>query len=293
MAEPVTDETAFDEPTLETPAEPAPVADPVAPAPSVTPVKPTHSPRIAKLAVELGISPDDIEAATPDQLEEEVAFQTRLRLQQAKVTSPEPKEEDVALEFGLDENGQPYNGEEVHPAIRNAIKAATKSLVAKTKELEKALKTTEDREKAREVSARTERIDRAFEKLNNEAMFGAGSVGDHAEGSPERARREAVYATAAAMKSGTVEQRIAKAAALLFGEAPEKAADLEPKKAAYDPLEERKKAWDQAGVKRPVQRTGAPEPKGIEKAKKTFIREMERMGQGDGLVEEVTASLPD
>lgn len=249
------------------------------------------------MALDLGISQEDIDTNSPESLEEAVlqlhnAELRRIRedAERAKVKPVEKQveEEDETIDWGKDEDGKPLSEKDIAPGIVNALKGIHKSSSKKVKELEAKLSKAEEREETREREAVRSKIDNAFEKLGNEAMFGKGSVTSHHNDSPERARRNAALAVAQNMTEGSFEQRLAKAAKLLFGE-PTKSEEPKP---AYDPLEERRKAWADGGVAKPTNREGAKEPKGLALAKKTFIKEMKAAGLSTDTSEE-TSELPD
>ena len=220
------------------------------------------------MAADLGISSEDISAQSPEQLEELVYHLNRQQLdmyrqfQRPETPAATPQAAAADDDLGLDET-------QYDEGLVKALKAGRKQVA----ELKAQLKTVLERDQAREAETTDQILDRVFEQIDD-TRFGAGPMRGLAAGSDERQRRQAIVNQANQSKQGTLEQRAQAAYKLIYGEkpAPAKAAPI---------LDERRKEWNAAGLARPTQRSGSPEPKGVKKAVDTVARIMKEHGQLD------------
>lgn len=232
-------ESAFD-PALDLPLETipdSPVAKPAsgpttpAPASSGPPKTPRkHLPGLVRRALAHGASREEIDAATPSDLdswvEEQDIARERSREQnfhaaatgnamdsQRRQSAPAPAEPDdeaeldaVAQEYGLDAK------------FVNIIKRQAKEL----RELKGTLKGTVERSQSREKQERDAAYDMAFEQTGKKfaKVFGEGD-GAELVGSKELARRNAVIKSANIQDTDTptvIRRKVAKAADALYGD---------------------------------------------------------------------------
>lgn len=107
-----------------------------------TPAKPKHTPRLSKLALEFGISQEEADALTPDQLLREIQAERTMREhaesrrsapRQEPAPSPaplvpavDPDDAEFDSLMGVDEEGKPIK-DKLHPGVLAALKQGWKS----------------------------------------------------------------------------------------------------------------------------------------------------------------------
>lgn len=212
------------EPQPETPTERA--ETPVATEPP-TPPAPKHSPFLSGLARDLGLTQDEIDAESPASLESVVRHLTRRRPEASPATDPasqpvqaapqQPRAEEVALDFGLDDEGQPLT---LAPGMKQLLEKMHKKLG----EQERQLAELRQGEQVRQAQTVAERIDQTFAGLGAafENVVGKGNVDEVRGNKPVVARRQAIlsYAQQLAGEKATERQILAlipQAAKELFG----------------------------------------------------------------------------
>ncbi len=173
----------------ETPKEPEPTPEP-APEPKPTLKASAHSRTLIRRALELGaplgITRQQIEAASADEIDEFIERQESL--QQPKATPSEKPKDDEDETFEFD----PAILSQMDPGIAKAIKAVP-TLVKTNKQLKAELEQTKAAERKRQESAAIEMVDSAFEGLEDaKELFGEGGIAD-LKGTKEGARRSALY----------------------------------------------------------------------------------------------------
>lgn len=233
----------------------------------------THDRAVAELARDLGYSQEDISRTPPEVLGDRVLHVHRDRVSrlasersvqgngihaQAGVSQPVQQpvpEEEPDLSF-LDENLQKH--------------------LKKQAETIKQLKSELDGQK-QAVAGRSaeQQIDKVFDELGREDLFGKGGLRDLAEDGADRDRRLAVANKAATFKTGTMAERIRLATERLFGtkQSPREEAREEN---AYDTprgqpggrdyqrervpenLQRERERWDDGSLARPSHRKPGP-----------------------------------
>ncbi len=262
------------------------------------PKKYTHTKRLQRIATDFGIAQEEIDSTPPEQLDDLLYHLNRqlladrerrfnpppreLPAEQPAVTAPVVDED--AVDWGTDEEGKPYDENAYQKPIAKTIKTAAE-LRKKNKELEERLARLEGREVERMTSERDRSIDSAFSKLGAafEPIFGKGDIANLAKDSDERAARIAIVSMIGQLKEGTLEQRIAKAAKLVYGrfaknsEAPSQyeADDAEPtpRKPAQRNGRITQEDWEAGALARPTQREAKPQ-KGTQAAYRAVAKQM-------------------
>ncbi len=199
--------------------EPA-AQEPVAPEPE----KQSHPQALRRRALQLGVSPQQIDQTPSDDLfewvsatERQMERESRESILRDQAENKKPVESE--LELGVNpENGQPFSEQDLHPALLNALKPLTKKL----KDLEKFKADTVQREQVRDSHQEADIVDGAIESLGQgfEKILGKGSVFDFAPESAERKRRLAIYSQAGIKPEDsprTKAKKIQQAAKDLFG----------------------------------------------------------------------------
>ncbi len=158
--------------------------------PATPPATPKHSPRMLRLAAHVGLSAQEIEAATPDELEREVraiqleqqqlALEHRLQSTRPPSNNPAtaPKAEPPLVDWGEFEDEvegakvkKPFK-DVVHENFRKVIESQAKRL----KDMEEKLGQREQTEQQKEVAAKIRLLDEGFAALGPayEPLFGKG-----------------------------------------------------------------------------------------------------------------------
>jgi hypothetical protein len=252
-----------------------PVEAKAQPAPEEQPQPKKHPEALALLAADLGISQDEIDAATSDGLAMAIRHVMRANAQKTEPKAEAEAEPDIDL--GLDES-------QYEPGLIGAMKKLARESAKEIKALKEELGQVRESEKARVSQENARRVDRVFESLGPdfESHFGKGPGLELAPESAELARRVSVLNFARQMKGDKpFDQKVKTAAGLLFPAAPKPtppAADIEKI------LKDRQGEWQNGGVAKPTHRDTKELPKGPSKAKQTFMRE----AKAAGLVEDVT-----
>ncbi len=240
--------------------------------------KAAHSPRLSRMATDMGMTQAEIDELNPDALEAVVEQEYRRaraesaaqRTQKGVLDAVEPgdsppevppaKPEEIDL--GIDES-------QWDPTIVGLFKSQAQKIAS----LEARLNAVQGHQQAQVNASLTERADAVF---GQHELLGKGKYHELTPDSPEMQRRNAVAMLVRADKSRlSLEQKLTKAIETLF---PGAAAPTAPTKASPTPEE-----WAEAGLARPTQRNGSPEPKGPKRAKQAvaaILRE-QRGGQGD------------
>lgn len=217
-----------------------------APAAAVPAQAPAHPPSLVEQAVFLQIPSAEIEEMSTKELERAVKSADRAARyawetaqQQAKQPEAKPDEEEIVLDFGKDEYGNPLSAEDVNPAMLNGMKGIVKQFNAKLKEAKSAI---EQQSVVRDVEAR---IDGVLKTIGADTAFDRSTKAG-------QANRMELLGTMAGISHA------AQQAGKRYDE-PElvrravKAMDLEPKAApAPKPedaeLEKRKKAFEEGAL---------------------------------------------
>lgn len=278
----------------------------------------THSPRQLNLSRHYGI--EDAELMSTEKLLGEInAAQLEERAflleeQRKALVKPEVKQEDDGIDWGEIDTPDPETGVSVRrkaveqdfsPGLVKVMKdqqKVIKDLLGKHEELTK-------REKQRVQEAQVAIADAAFEEMEKDygKFLGSMSLGEIDQSNPEHAkifkRRMAVMNASGADptkdSAKTIRRKLRAAAEELYGEPPPAAPAEEDddevltlpakKKAAIDPLEQRKKDWAEGTVKKPTHRNA--DPKTGDKAALNFLKSKTEEIRGREV--EAEAGLPD
>jgi len=250
-----------------------------------------HSPRLVRMAKDLGLDDGEINSIPADRIEDIVYHLNKQALAQARSHSIErtlagaternivnQQSDPVApaakpadeFDLGIDEA-------QYDPGLIAAIKKMGKSQDARIKELESQVSAVTQREVVRANETTADRIDRAFSK--HETHLGKGKGRELAEESRDYQRRIAILAMVDRDKGkGSLESKIDHAVTNLYG-APAPAAPAKPAAAADDPeLETRRRDWNNGGLARPTQRQPSDMPNGTRKAEKSVAAQLKEMG---------------
>ena len=270
------------------PAKP-PAAPPASPPPP--PAKPQHSKRVLRMATDLGIPQAEIDAASPEDLDDRVYVENReaiARIQTARGQDqvaaggagrqtpaegggqqqpPPPAESKFELEL---EGKDTYD-----PDLIAAVEKMAGGFMKEIADLKAQLGGVVQRDVAKERETAFETVDRVF--AARPAVFGAGKRSEIGKDSAELARRMAVLQMVDGMKgSEPLEQKLALAADRLFGPA----APASPPPAPRRPAPSKEK-WKEGGLAAPTQRDHADEPKGETRATKAVAAKLSELGLTD------------
>ena len=247
-----------------------------------------HSPRLVRMAKDLGLDDGEINSIPAERLDEIVYHLNKQALSQARTSSiertlagaterplasqqPDPAAAAVVPaddDLGLDEA-------QYDPGLLKAFKKlqdAGQASAKKIKELEGQLQQVTQRQAARANETMANRIDRAFVK--HKAHVGEGRGAELAEGSREYQRRIAILTMVDRDKGkGSLEAKIDKAVSDLYGEARRPPVTVLP-----DPLEARRQAWNDGTLARPTQRQPSDLPNGSRKAERSVAAALAEMG---------------
>lgn len=259
-------------------SDPSPAPSPQPRNPNGTFAKPTHqhSSRVVRMATDFGMSEDEIAASPPEVLDEVVL---RLHQQQQKLF----REHSISTSMERGRESQPKASGDVQPESREAsaetsdlgfdttdydphLIATLKKLTQDNADLRKRLDAVQGGLQASARASVTEQCDRAFAK--HDAFLGKGGWNEIGQDSAEMIRRKAVLKLVDDMpQKGTLEARIDKAVATLFGSA----TNTRPPTAAVT-----EEAWRQGGTARPTHRKSS-EPAGTKKAEKAVAEKLAEM----------------
>lgn len=279
---------------------------PRAPEAPPEPAKPKHSPRLVRMAKDLGMAPEDIDALSADDLENEVYI---LQRELAAVvasnrannyvkqpedplapdTKPRPanKDEQPKDEFALD------LPEFVDADLANVLKSAFGAQAKRIAELENHVKHLYGAEIRRQHETRNQTIDRVFDEFADPATFGKGPGARMTADSPEFMRRRALLSVVQLMakEPGTLEDKMHKVRATLYPTQAKATATPapEPEPAPTNGSRITPEQWNEAALAQPTHRE-MREPKGERRAVKAVAAKMRDMGYGNGDEE---SSLPD
>ncbi len=230
------------------------------------------------MARDFGIPDHEIEAMQPEVLDEVVYRlhkQARQILREHSIEStlqgalerqPEPEESLLKLD---------HPEEEYDPSLLRTLKEQAATI----KRLEKRLDSVQGFQQERVQEWRGAQLDTFFESCNDEANFGKGSAQEMSADDRGYIRRVHVLneAVRLAGPKATFKQQMSKLKQaytnLYGGEAPP----------APKPREESAEVreWREAGLARPTQRVGAPEPNGVRKAEKSVAAQLKDIGSDE------------
>jgi len=237
------------------------------PEPPPAPAKPKHSRLLVSAARQVGLTDDDLEDASPEDIR--LAIQLRQqeaveRAKTAKVKAEEPEEEFDWGEIEDDDNPgktRKIREDEVAPGIVKNIKAQA----ARTRKIEAALAEVSRSAQSSEQAKTYARIDAVFAGLKN-PLFGSGPVDALTPGGPEHARRNMVLNAALRMPSAKADlEACIREAAKVFAI---------PTAAAPKAETEAEREWKDAGLARPTSRKPVAEPKGTKAAEKAVAKKL-------------------
>ncbi len=259
--------------------------------PAETPETPKHSPRLLRIATDIGIPEAEANGMSGEALESAIHTAQRFLLEersQRVIKQPEPDSftkpaiEPVSeIDWGKDEDGNPFTEKNYGEPVARAIKSAHQF-----EALEKRLAAVEAFQRQAAQGRLLSRMDKLFNE--HEGIYGKGPTGSLDPSGAEYARRQSLFAhlnmLAQGKKQTTPEADFAKIHGLLF-------ASFSPAKPAEKPAHEPSKnghanrvseftpeEWNEGGLSKPTHRQPAPEPKGLAAAKKTFVRGMREAG---------------
>lgn len=266
----------------------APAQQVVETAPKVeTPQKPAHDAALVAMALDLGISQEEIDELPARGLAVTVRNMTRLAMSQVK-QAPEkpaepPKEEEEAIDWGIDpETGLAIKDEDLNPGIVRSFKAERKA----RKEMEKKLDLIVNDARARAQMSVAQTVDEIFAK--SPKTFGTGSAQTIKQDSAEYARRNAAWTEAKRIAGPNPSQAqflaaLPKAIENLFGA--QQAAPLAKDELDTEIHKKRNgqsristQQWEDATLASPTQRV-VEEPKGPNRATKKVAEKLREMGQ--------------
>ncbi len=254
-----------------------------------------HSPRLVRMAKDLGLDDGEIESIPAERLDEIVYHLNKQALSQARTNSIErtlagaternivSQQPDPAVpaaqptdEFDLGIDEAQYD-----PGLIKAIKAMGQRQEAKIKELESQLKVVNERQVQRTNETTANRIDRAFGK--HAAHLGTAKGSELEEGSRDYQRRIAILTMVDRNKSkASLEAKIDQAVSALYGE-PAATPKKTQASAINDELEARGREWNAGALARPTQRQPTDMPNGSRKAEKSVAAALAEIGAaGDG-----------
>jgi hypothetical protein len=265
-----------------------------------------HDPALRAVAVQMGLTPEEVDAYEPAQLRAVVDAVSRRDAAWRQHTQAQPKPDPKApppaaesddLDFGVDEEGKPIPESAYDPGIRNALRSLKKGYASKVSELESKVRRMEAREAA-------DGFDRAFESLGGDfkPIFGEGPLRALGQGDAAVQRRLIVVQHAGITEQDTpavIKNKIETTAKALFGAtvrpaAPGSKAEDEARAKAKAETEQRLKDFSKGGVARPTGRQVA-EPRGERKAERTAAEIMDQLGYSDlrKSDEEMLAEFPE
>jgi hypothetical protein len=221
-------------------------AEPTLPAPAAEVVqkKFTHSRLMANLAYQAGLTDQDLEETSPEELKNYLDhLETKRRNQPAPINTQPPEEEDIDL--GLP-NIETYD---------DHLVAVLKKQAKTQRDLEKRLAERDRADQQAGTMNAFQQMDAAFTELNQPGLFGSGPMASVTDAGIKR-RRTAVVASIQQdpPKAANLREAIRLRAMELFG--------VEAKSANQQQLEETKKQWNQGGVAVPTARQPSGKPKG-------------------------------
>lgn len=259
------------------PVEPEPVQR--------APIAPKHSPRMLRMAADLGISQDDATDYSPEQLEAVIHERQRQLINATRRPQEKPVEEaEPTIDLGINEDDFPQ------------LVAHLKSEAKAKRELEKKIAFLENNERARQSEAVVSRWDRAFAK--HAAILGEGTIQEVVAGSVSAYRRNAVSAVVLADQSQqSFQAKVDLAVKMLFGGAQAAPATRQAGNGTYHDeevqaqrridathddvngrLATRQAEWSEAGLAAPTQRAPVAEKPGVAAAKKAYMAEAKAAG---------------
>lgn len=256
--------------------------------------KKVHPARLTALAADLGIPAEDIDGLETPDLERVVSYTARQALRMQRVDSANQR----TILNSVDKNlGQPQPApppvevdhlaelsETLDPRLFKVL-SDLRAENARLKGVEARVETIDQRDNARQMQSSAEIIDEAFAALGPtyERFVGKGNAVDGDLQQEDLQRRLAILQQTGLDVTKPMGRRqamtaIQKAATLLYGTvtaaapktAPNPYAPAEP-----EPLQARRKEWQEGGVAKPTQRTSAPEPPGRKRAIASVGRMME------------------
>ncbi len=229
---------------------------------------------LIKLALDFGLSDEEIQDVDP-----EVLAQTVYHLNRQMRNMQESNSRETAI---LGATNQPLEEKPEEPITLGVDESKfDPDLVSMFKELKKEnrdLRNELNQVKQVQINQHSEtmaqKIDRLFE-TQNENLFGKGRGAEMDQSGPEYARRLAVLRAVKEDKAkGSFEQKFQKYSKMLFGAENQNSPAAVARKFT-------KEEWEEGALRRPTARAGAGEPKGEKKAMQTAARFMRENGMTD------------
>lgn len=257
-----------------------------------------HSAVTLNLARELGIPDAEIAATDPATLDLAVQHMVRGRLGGGGVESTmrqpqatQPTEEEVAVEFGDDEDettGQKrkFTEADFRPALVGAFKAQAKAIKA----LEKELAEVRQHSQAGANQARFQQVNTGFDSLGDEFKGVFGKTEAVKPNSAELHRRKLVLMSLQENPPRLqlpLPQLVAMRAKELFGGALPAVPAAKPKEESGVTAEE----WDDAGVRLPSQRVQSNAPAGRKKAIGAIRDQLKSYAKEEAVIAGATSDL--
>lgn len=245
---------------------------------------PAHPAYLVSMAKKLGFSDEEIQGIPPETLGLAVAKVQETKLAERRDASIERTHHEVADRARQSDAPVPPQKDEFELPVEEYDDKLVGVLKRQDKEL-KALKAEiaqlRNVEINRQNETLTQKLDRLFDGQPKE-RFGEGP-GKKLDGkSAEMRRRMAVLREMETLGPGDIEDHFEKAVTTLYGATP-KSSEVTPDNA----LEDRKEQYRNGGLARPTHRNGAPEPKGVSKARQSVAEALKEMGAADS--EETTS----
>jgi hypothetical protein len=259
--------------------------------------------------MDYGATKEQIDAVSLEELDAWVADQDELARDTRKPPKAEAKvDPDDEIDWGEDEAGAPLTEKDVAPGIAKNIR----KLHERQKQLEKTIKSTEEREKTRAQRAITEAADVAIEALGEkyEKVFGKGEMRDLDPGSKTAKRRTAAFRAAGIDEldsQASIMRKLRKAANELFDDLIQEAPKPKAKAKAAPEDEEgddddapptngngkhfTKKEWAEGATIPPTSRR--PKPRDDEDSMRQVVRQWMRDNVKEETEAEVFDGLPE
>lgn len=249
----------------------------------------THSPRLVKMARDLGLTDDAISETTPEDLRFLVSEAQAERREATRAAAWQEMLAGRAPTPSAEPPGSPEPSDALginEAEYDSGIVGVLKSLKAEIKSLKAELSQVQGHVRAQAQEATAVTIDKAFEK--HKGVFGEGRGRDLKKGSAELFKRQmALHFLDAHPSEEPLQERIDKAVQVLFAQNAVEAAPKAPEAPRTSPDAE---AWSRAGLAVPTQRSGSAEPDGVAKARKAVKAQINEL---NGAVQASEDSLDD
>lgn len=244
---------------------------PAAPAPTPA-TTPTVDPLVREVAVSLGFTEQEAATMTPAEVSRLLRV-SRAATKPAEAAPPPPPPEET-IDWGRDENGNPYTEDNYEPAYAKAIKESF--------ETKKQLKALQAQVEALNAQQRAERQTTLLSRVNailekHPTLYGKGEVSPD---SPQGRRRRQVYEHLNTLKTMTTPESDAEAAHnALFGDLTQTPAP--PAAVTNGQTRITPEQWAAAQLAAPTSRRGRDEPMDHRQAR---IRETEAKLREQGVL---------